>query len=210
VMLGGRAQLPGWVSLVEMIFFGVSEGVLIILFFLIEGHAHQALHQGRNMLGSAPPAYPSLARLGKSGPPLTHDEANWPLRFDCVSCKLTFEAMMDDLTFEEFATFIREYRSIPLRKQIRPETQFERDLGLTGDDGNELIETTERRFGVRLCSEETGVRETFNLGPNEYLFHSEGIGLEGIAPSLLFGNAQTVRELTVGELFEVVRKARSR
>jgi hypothetical protein len=51
-----KAQLPGWVSLIEMILFGVSVGVLIILFFLIEGHAHQALHQGRNMLGSAPPA----------------------------------------------------------------------------------------------------------------------------------------------------------
>ncbi len=51
-----KKQLPGWVSLVELIFFGVSEGVLIILFFSIEGHAHRALHQGRDLLGSAPPA----------------------------------------------------------------------------------------------------------------------------------------------------------
>jgi len=51
-----KAQLPGWVSLVEMIFLGAFEGVLIILFFLIEAHVHQALHQGKNLFGSAPQA----------------------------------------------------------------------------------------------------------------------------------------------------------
>lgn len=40
-----------------MIFLGAFEGVLIILFFLIEVHAHKALHQGKNLLGSAPPAF---------------------------------------------------------------------------------------------------------------------------------------------------------
>ena len=52
-----RAQLPGWVSLLEMIFFGVSAGALIILFFLIETHTHRTLHQGRKLLGSAPPIF---------------------------------------------------------------------------------------------------------------------------------------------------------
>lgn len=51
-----KAQLPGWVSLVEMTFLGVSIGALIVPFFVIERHAHQALHQGRNMLSPAPPA----------------------------------------------------------------------------------------------------------------------------------------------------------
>lgn len=50
-----KAQLPGWVSLVEGIFFAVSSGLLTILFLSIATHAHQALHQGRNVLGSAPP-----------------------------------------------------------------------------------------------------------------------------------------------------------
>jgi hypothetical protein len=50
-----KAQLPGWVPLVEMIFFGISEGVLFYLFFLIERYAHQALHEGKGILGSAPP-----------------------------------------------------------------------------------------------------------------------------------------------------------
>jgi hypothetical protein len=51
-----KAQLPGWVTLVETIFFGVSAGVLVVFFFWIEEHAHRALHQGKNVLSSAPSA----------------------------------------------------------------------------------------------------------------------------------------------------------
>jgi len=116
---------------------------------------------------------------------------------------------VDDLTFEGFADFLRKYWEIPDRNRVSPETHFERDLGLTGDDGNDLLEATEKRFDVTLCSEETGVRGTFNLGPNEYLFHSEGRDVFPFRFTALFNAAEpTVREFTVGELFEVVRKAR--
>lgn len=47
-----KAQLPGWVQLVELFFFGASEVILISLFFCIEVYAHRVLHQGRNILGS--------------------------------------------------------------------------------------------------------------------------------------------------------------
>jgi hypothetical protein len=117
--------------------------------------------------------------------------------------------MMDELTFDEFAAFIRVYRSVSDRKSISPETRFECDLGLTGDDGDDLLIATEKRFGVTLCSEETGVRETFNLGPNEYLFHSEGLELFPFEMTSLFTTtANSVREFTVGELYEAVRRAR--
>jgi hypothetical protein len=116
---------------------------------------------------------------------------------------------MDHLTFEEFAIFIREFWSVSPRKQIAPDTQFERDLGLTGDDGDELLLATEQRFGIKLGSEDTGIRETFNLGPNEYLFHSEGLELfrsRGLIS--LFGSEEhTVRKFTVGELYHAVRNA---
>lgn len=116
---------------------------------------------------------------------------------------------MGDLTFDEFASFIRDYWHVPNRKAISPETQFERDLGLTGDDGDDLLKATEQRFDVTLGCEETGVRETFNLGPNEYLFHSEGWSLFPSRFTSLFDSIEpTVREFTVGELFEAVRKAR--
>jgi hypothetical protein len=113
---------------------------------------------------------------------------------------------MEILKFDEFAEFIREYWSVAGRKQITPETQFERDLGLTGDDGDDLLRATEERFGVQLCSEETGIRETFNLGPNECLFHSEGLDLSPFRFTSLFGHEETtVRKFTVGELFEAVQ-----
>ena len=116
---------------------------------------------------------------------------------------------MDDITFDQFTNFIRDYWHVSDRKKVSPETQFERDLGLTGDDGIELLEATEKRFGVTLCSEETGLRETFNLGPTEYLFHSEGLDLFPFRfTSLLSAVEPTVREFTVGELFEAVRKAK--
>jgi acyl carrier protein len=116
---------------------------------------------------------------------------------------------MDELTFDEFANFIREYWHVSDRKEISPETQFERDLGLTGDDGNDLLEATEKRFGVTLASEEIGVRETFNLGPNEYLFHAEGWDPFPFSFTSLFDAVEpTVREFTVGALFEAVRKAK--
>ena len=48
-----------------------------------------------------------------------------------------------DLTFDEFAAWLREYWSVPVHKAIVPETQFERDLGLTGDDGDDLLVAAE-------------------------------------------------------------------
>lgn len=115
---------------------------------------------------------------------------------------------MDELTFNEFADFVRDFWRVSSRKQIEPDTQFERDLGLTGDDGDELLLATERRFGIKLCPEENGIRKTFNLGPNEYLFHSEGWELFPAYFTTLFGSeASTVRKFTVGELFEAVRNA---
>jgi hypothetical protein len=117
---------------------------------------------------------------------------------------------MDDLTFQEFASFIREYWHVSDGKNVSPETQFERDLGLTGDDGNDLLEATEKRFCVTLASEETGLRETFSLGPNEYLFHAEGWNPFPFRFTSLFDAVEsTVREFTVGELFEAVRKAKA-
>jgi len=113
-------------------------------------------------------------------------------------------------TFNEFSRFIREYWDVPARKEIVAETRFERDLGLTGDDGNDLLLATEKQFGVALCSYETGVRKTFNLEPNEYLFHSEGLELFPFEMTSLFSTtAHSVREFTVGELYEAVRKAKA-
>src|ERR1700722_968930 len=102
---------------------------------------------------------------------------------------------MAPLSFDQFAEFIREYWHVSNRKSISPETQFERDLGLTGDDGADLLEATERKFGVVLSGENKELRETFSLGPNEYLFHSEGLEIFPHRFQILFGREiPTVRE----------------
>jgi hypothetical protein len=119
--------------------------------------------------------------------------------------------MARDVTFEEFAAWIRDYWHVSARKEIMAETEFERDLGLTGDDGDDLLEATEKRFDVRLGNEDTGVRETFNLQPNEYLFNSEGWGPPPAEiVSLFSGGPAVVREFTVGELFQAVRALKAK
>ena len=115
-------------------------------------------------------------------------------------------------TFGEIADFVREWASIPTKQEITPDTQFERDLGITGDDGSDLLEAVQKRFSVNLAPDESGYRTTFNLRPNEYLFNSEGfsIGSGGTDMITLFTNTNpSVRRFTVGELYEATRKAPS-
>ncbi len=84
-------------------------------------------------------------------------------------------------SFDMVAAFVREFTGLRGNHSITPETQLEADLGVTGDDGAALLEQAEQHFKVALISEEHGVRDTFNLGPNEYLFGSEGFDLFGIS-----------------------------
>jgi acyl carrier protein len=114
---------------------------------------------------------------------------------------------MESPTFDQFADFVRDWWHVSKRKAIRPETQFERDLSLTGDDGTDLLIATEKRFEVVLSSEENGLRETFNLEPNEYLFHSEGLDIGPVFVTLFGREESKVREFTVGELYEAVKRA---
>jgi hypothetical protein len=80
---------------------------------------------------------------------------------------------------------------------------FEDDLGITGDDGIALLEATEKRFGVQLS-----LRETFNLGPNEFLFNGEGLGPDIV--TLSGGPTRWVRPFTVGDLYQAVQNELTR
>jgi acyl carrier protein len=114
-------------------------------------------------------------------------------------------------TFEELADFIREWGGIRSNKVIAPETQFEKDLGVTGDDGPDLLEAVEKRFNVCLDSNELPFQVLFNLGPNEALFNPEGLWL--VAPEIItiFGphppspGEYVVRPFTVGELHRAIQ-----
>jgi hypothetical protein len=115
------------------------------------------------------------------------------------------ENEMDAPSFDEFAEFIRQWARISRKKRIAPETEFEDGLGITGDDGSDLLRATEKRFEVALSSEEYGYRKTFNLGPDEFLFHGEGLWPD---VRTLFGrSAPVVVAFTVGALYEAVQKA---
>ncbi len=113
---------------------------------------------------------------------------------------------MERPSFDEFVAFLREWGSISRKKAISPETQFEADLGITGDDGCELLEATEKRFEVRLSSDERGYRDTFGLGFNEFLFHGEGLSF-GPPPLITLFGTEKVRPFTVGELHRAVCQA---
>jgi acyl carrier protein len=115
-------------------------------------------------------------------------------------------------TFNDVAEFVRDWARLPAKKQITPDTQFERDLGITGDDGDELLQAAQKRFKVNFTDGDNGVRTIFKLGPNEYLFNSEGFpspfGGGGIIT--LFSTPDTnftVRAFTIGELCVAIQKA---
>jgi len=113
-------------------------------------------------------------------------------------------------SFEELAGFIRAWASLPARTRIAPETLFEEDLGITGDDGCELLEAVEKRFDVCLHTPKEGYRDVFGLAPHEFLFHSEGLGwgLSDIIALFRPNSAPTsVRPFRVGDLLEAMHKA---
>ena len=75
------------------------------------------------------------------------------------------------VSFESVAAFIRNWQRLPARVAICPTTKFESDLGITGDDGAELVEAVLQHFGVQLESEgPLSFRTLFKLAPNEYFF----------------------------------------
>ncbi|ORM68441.1 DUF1493 family protein [Pantoea rwandensis] len=50
-------------------------------------------------------------------------------------------------TLQQVIDFVREF-SGDVKSVITEETRLEADLGITGDDGIELLEQAEKRFGV--------------------------------------------------------------
>ena len=109
---------------------------------------------------------------------------------------------MDDLNFKDLAEFIRRHAQLSPGKLIGPDTQFERDLGITGDDGVELLEAVEKEFEILLT------RDSFDLAPNEFLFNPEGFSAFGDLIALFRRRPiPEVRSFTAGGLFDAVTKA---
>lgn len=103
--------------------------------------------------------------------------------------------------FADLATFIRNWAQLPAEQSIKPDTQFERDLGITGDDGGALLLAVEKHFSIQLWTEGNGYRKVFNLRNREYLFNSEAYPIWELLP---FVRKSVVRTFTVGELYAAI------
>ncbi|MDI9220846.1 hypothetical protein QMZ30_08030 [Pantoea sp. EA-12] len=113
-------------------------------------------------------------------------------------------------TLQQVIDFVREI-SGDVKSVITEETRLEADLGIAGDDGVELLEEAEKRFGVLFVTEERSFKETFGLGENEYLFTAEGLDLFGVGRLIGWLGREprtVVRDLTVGELWRVLVETR--
>ena len=108
--------------------------------------------------------------------------------------------MNTPIELEDVIAYLRESQGAWKRKAITAATLLEDDLGITGDDGVELLEEIQKRFEVSFIGADGTLREAFGLAPDEYLFHSEGFSL-----IKLFGfGREKVKTLSVGFLHQVI------
>jgi hypothetical protein len=107
------------------------------------------------------------------------------------------------LSFQEFASTIRKLEGRPDALKIDPSTRIERDLGIVGDDGFDLLGKLENKFGFRFGANGRAPRQVFKLAPKELLFSPEGVDVVGLVLWLL-RRPRNVKQLTVGELYEIV------
>ncbi|MEM9905801.1 MAG: hypothetical protein AAF921_12335 [Cyanobacteria bacterium P01_D01_bin.44] len=115
---------------------------------------------------------------------------------------------MSGPSFGEVATFVKAFTSHS--RPITPDTRLEAHLGITGDDGITLIQAAEDHFHIPLASPEHGIRQTFRLGPNEYLFRPEGrtlLRMGSLMRRLRNEPSPIIRDLTVGELHQALLRA---
>lgn len=116
------------------------------------------------------------------------------------------------VTFEDVEAFVRDFAGLQRKRVITPDTRLENDLGITGDDGSELLEKAAAHFGVQLADPVHGYRPTFGLGENEYLFTSEGLDLIGIGELIRKLRKQPrpiIRDLSMQELHNAILRSKS-
>ena len=119
--------------------------------------------------------------------------------------------MSDPVSFDDVVNFVRDFTGIGGSRPITCDTRLEADLGVTGDDGDELLEEAARHFNAALASPREGYRTTFNLKSNEYLFSEEGVDLFGICALIRWFQGEprpVVRDLTLGQLHDAIVKTK--
>ena len=108
---------------------------------------------------------------------------------------------MSGPSFEDLAELIRKCQGLKADKPINPDSQFERDLGVTGDDGTELLQKIEQHYGIHFTP------ESFQLQDNEFLFNGEGLDIFGVVWRMIRNKPESeVRSFTVGELYLALQR----
>ena len=113
-------------------------------------------------------------------------------------------------SFSDVAEFVRAFAGLGRTRIIAPQTFLDADLGITGDDGSDLLLEAAEHFSSRLLGAD-GYTTTFSLAQNECLFGSEGLDLLGIGALAYRLSGQpknVVRDLTVGELHNAICRHR--
>lgn len=124
--------------------------------------------------------------------------------FTFLSSHVDRNPMNGTVTLAEVIACIRESQCIGEAKAITDATLLERDLGITGDDGSELLEDLEKRFAVSFAGADGTLREAFGLEKDEYLFHSEGFNPLLMVANLFGFSIEKVKPLSVGQLHHVI------
>ena len=103
-------------------------------------------------------------------------------------------------SFEEFAEVVCRCAQLKRDTRIDPETRFERDLGMTADDGSRLLKDLEKHYGIEFGA------DSFELKKNECLFHSGDPDADPVVQTIFGASRTEVRPLTAGQLCRAVLK----
>jgi hypothetical protein len=110
-------------------------------------------------------------------------------------------------SFQEIELFVRDFAGLRPDQSVTPQTRLDADLGITGGDGDDLLEKAAEHFNARLQHPMHGYRETFLLAENEYLFGAEGLDHLGVTAFLRWVRNEPepkVRDVTMGELHSAI------
>lgn len=108
--------------------------------------------------------------------------------------------MKSNINLNMIIELIREFRGIPTSEIINAETTLEDDLGITGDDGVELIDFIQNEAGISFVGPDGTLRDAFNLEEDEYLFNSEGFSLN------FYDKKEKVKDISVHDLLLALNK----
>ncbi len=110
-------------------------------------------------------------------------------------------------TLQDIERFVRDFAGLGAGQSVTPQTRLDADLGITGDDGDDLLKAAAEHFGAKLADPIHGYRETFSLAENEYLFHAEGFDLLGVSVLVRAVSNKPkprIRDLTLAELHDAI------